>query len=167
MKIFAILLLAFSPAAMAATPWETYLDLPKPQNASRVPKIAYSEPRPDNYDSGDLEILQTQIGAQDSDAFRLGYRLYKSADGGLAEELGVILSKAIRSHPTFFLQQVSALGADCSGFRWVVNTPGLEYADRELAAAYEIRMRQVSLRSVKSKNLQRVRDRCLALIQPL
>ncbi len=166
MKMLVILLSAFVPAAMAVTPWETYLDLPTPQNASRVLKIAYTEPRLGDYDAGDLEILETQIAAQDSEAFRLGYRLYQSADGGLAEDLGVILSKSIRSHPTFFLQQVNALGGDCSRFRWVLNTPGLEYVDRELARAYEIKMRQVSLHSVKSKSLNKVRDRCLAQIKP-
>jgi hypothetical protein len=168
MKFFAILLLAASSPVLAATPWETYLDLPTPQHAATVSAIEYTHPPQGGYDSNDLEILQDQIAGLDADSFRLAFRLYKrEGSGGLAEELGVILSKSIRSHPRFFLQQVAASDATCARFRWILNTPGLEYVDREGAAAYELRMRQVSLRGIKDKALANIRNNCVRLIEPL
>ena len=152
---------------MAGTPWEIYLDLPTPQNASHVVAIEYTEPRQGGYDSNDLEILQTQVAASDVESFRLGFRLYKASDGGLAEELGVILSTSIRSHPRFFLQQVATLDPTCREFTWILNTPGLEYVDRTDAAAYELRMRQASLMVVNDNALAAIRNNCVRLIEPL
>ena len=167
MKTLAILLLAASSSVMAGTPWETYLDLPTPQNASHVVAIEYTEPPQGGYDSNDLEILQTQVAASDAESFRLGFRLYKASGGGLAEELGVILSASIRSHPRFFLQQVATLDPTCREFSWILNTPGLEYIDRTDAAAYELRMRQASLMGVNGDAFAEIRNNCVRLIEPL
>ena len=167
MKIVAVLLLAATSfPAIASTPWETYLDLPSPQNASRVVAIEYTDPQQGGYDSDDLGILQAQVDASDMESFRLGFRLYKASDGGLAEELGVILSTSIRAHPRFFLQQVAVLDPTCHEFSWILNTPGSIYVDRADAAAYEIRMRRTSLNDVKDEALAKVRRDCMKLIEP-
>lgn len=165
MKLLALALFMASLSASAKTSWEKYLDEPTTVNASRVSKMAYSTPIAGGYDAHDLEILRLQVLAADAQAFRLGYRLYKQADGGLAEDLGVILAGTIRSHPEFVLRQVAALKESCSSFEWVLNTPGLEYVDRPRAVAYELQMRQNALKSVRTSSLIGVRNQCLAQLR--
>jgi len=147
-------------AACAETEWEKYLANPTPQQAERVNRIEAS----DNgaaAGSYELQILQNQVLAQDGDAFRLAYRLFTSSDGGLAEDLGALLGRAIRVQPQFFLQQIQLLNVSCSDFVWVLNMPGLEYSDRADAQRYEIEMRKEALRSVMTAELVTVRDQCL------
>ena len=76
-----------------------------------------------------------------------------------------MLAKSIRSHPRFFLRQVAASDVTCTQFSWILNMSGLEYVDRMAAAAYEIRMREASLKNVKDKALAKVRANCLRLIK--
>ena len=164
MKYLALIFALSTSVATAATPWESYLGEPSPTNAQRVTSISYTTPVQGGYDANDLEILKLQVIAGDAQAFRLGYRLYKSSDGGLAEDLAAILVSGIRPNPRFFLQQVAALKVSCSVFN--VDTPGLEYADRAKAGAYEIEMRRLALASVKDKSLASVRQQCLTQIGP-
>ena len=166
MDTIAILLFAAAVFAGFETPWEAYLALPTSENATVVSEIAYTTPRQGGYDADDLAILQTQVAAADSESFRLAFRLYQSADGGLAEELGTILAGAIRSHPRFFLQQVVVLDRTCQPFKWALNSPGLEYADRPDAAAYELSARLASLNSVEDRELASVRANCVRLLAP-
>lgn len=165
MKLLAFTLFIASLHASAKTSWEKYLDEPTTANASRVLEIAYSTPMPGGYDAHDLQILRLQILAADAQAFRLGYRLYRQADGGLAEDLGVILAGTIRSHPEFFLRQVEAIKESCFSFEWILNSPGLEYVDRPLAVAYELRERQHALESVRTSSLVDLRNQCLAQLK--
>jgi hypothetical protein len=167
MKMLAILVLVVSAPASAATPWETYLALPTPENASRVTAIEYSTPRQGGYDAGDFGILETQVSAADVESFRLAYRLYNGSEAGLAEDLGAILSGSIRSHPRFFLRQVEALDPTCSGFGWILNAPGVEYVDRPAAAAYELRMRVAALDGVNDRSLSTIGSKCSRLIRAL
>ena len=143
--------------ACAETEWEKYLSNPTPQQAERVNIIETTEAGGND----ELQILQNQVLAQDSQAFRLAYRLYQNADGALAEDLGVLLARTIRAHPKFFLHQVKSLNIPCSKVSWVLNVPGLEYVDRENAQHYEIEMRKKALRGVNAKELVVVRDQCL------
>lgn len=147
-------------SACAETAWEKYLENPAPKQAALVNKVETS----DKGDSGgdyELQILQNQVLAQDSQAFILAYRLYKSSDGGLVEDLGALLARSIRVHPQFFLQQVSLLNIPCSKLSWVLNTPGLEYTDRPNAKHYEMSMRKKALRGVQTRELADIRDQCI------
>jgi len=164
MKLLALLLTAWVPLVAAETPWEAYIDFPTSANATRVSSIQYTEPRQGGYDARDLGILETQVRAADAEAFRLAYRLYREADGGLAEELGVMLGQVIRAKPTYFLLQIRALGASCSDFHWVLNAAGFEYVDRARAQRYEIDARRIALRSVHEKQVSSIKAQCLAEI---
>ena len=165
MKLLASLLFLIAPVAIASgTPWETYLSLPTPQHAALVKRISYTHPSEDGYNANDLYILQDQVLAKDPQAFRLAFRLYKSADGALAEELGVILGNTIRAHPSFFLEQVAKLHVPCSELHWPINAAGYEYVDRPRASNYEIRMRAVALKNVKQAELRKVQAECLKQI---
>jgi hypothetical protein len=99
--------------------------------------------------------------ARDREAFRLAVRLYRAADGGNAEDLGIILGRAARSQPEFFLREVAALNIPCSNLSWPLNSPGLEYVDRMEAQAYEIKQRKEALLSVRVFRLRRARADCL------
>jgi hypothetical protein len=162
MKLPAILLVFLAPSAWATTPWENYLAEPTPYNASQVKAIGYSHPVQGGYDATDLEILKVQVVAADQAAFRLAYRLYKQSDGGLAEDLGAILADSIRPNPGFFLRQVAALKQPCNRFN--VDVPGLEYADRPRAYAYELKMRTMAIASVQNPQLRAARSDCLAAL---
>ncbi len=108
-----LLLLFIARPSWAKTPWEVYLGYPTPQNASRVTKIEYSPKAiPENYGywAPDLEILKNQILGGDSESFRLAFRLLRTSDGGLLEDLTAILSHTIRPRPELFLREVLELG---------------------------------------------------------
>jgi hypothetical protein len=158
-----VVLLVLASGAGAATPWEAYLDLPTPQNASRVEAITCSS-TPEEY-CFDLRILQNQMLAMDAESFKLGYRLYRAADGGNAEDLGALLASLIRPHPAFFLEHVEHLDASCGSFRFILNVPGEEYVDHPEAQDYEIAQRRKALSAVSDPNLSTVKQRCIALIR--
>ena len=133
--------------AIAATPWEEYLALPSSANAALVTTMTYS---PGNVPHGgdspsDIRVLEDQVLAQDREAFRLLVRLYRSTDGGLAEDLGVFPGHSVRVHPEFFLHEVAALNRPCSELAWALNAPGLQYVDRPAARRYEIDARKAAL----------------------
>jgi hypothetical protein len=153
-----IIILFWVPTAWAETAWEKYLAKPTPEQAERVNKIEYADPG--NKHDG-LQILQNQVLAQDSQAFRLAYRLYQSPDAAESEELGALLARTIRVHPQFFLRQIMSLNIPCSKVAWILNTPGLEYVDRPNARHYEIEMRKKALSSIEASGLSEVRDQCL------
>jgi hypothetical protein len=161
MRSLALLLCAWSTSALTATSWEVYLELPTPENAARVQALEYTAPVEGGYNADDLRLLEAQVRAADAQAFRLAYRLYIKADGGRAEELGVMLGEVTRAHPIFFLREVSALKIQCSSLKWPLNAPGLEYVDRLSAQAYEIAQRRKALESVTDNNLVTVRNQCL------
>ena len=163
MKPALLVLLALASGAGAATSWEAYLDLPTPQNAARVEAITCSS-APEDY-CFDLSILQNQMLAMDAESFKLAYRLYRTADGGNAEDLGALLASVIRPHPDFFLEQVASLDASCGSFRFSINAPGEEYVDRLTAQEYEIGQRRRALSGVSDPKLSTVKQRCIALIE--
>ena len=157
-------ILLSSENAIAKTRWETYLSLPTPQNASMVTAIEYTPgviPEKSGYWVPDLAILRNQVLDGDAEAFRLSYRLFEKADGGLAEDLAVILSYTIRAHPEFFLRELSALQPSDRNLESILLMLGTEYTDRLEAQRYEMRMRIGALESVKIKSLQIFRNRCL------
>ncbi|MEW6401335.1 MAG: hypothetical protein AB1649_06010 [Chloroflexota bacterium] len=164
--IFLVLLVAGT--ALGKTFWEAYLSLPTPQNASVVTKIEYTPgaiPKEYGYWKPDLDILRNQILGGDSEAFRLAYRLLQKADGGLAEDLTVILSNTIRARPEFFLKELSALRPSTGSLEDILLMSGTEYTDRPEAEQYEMKMRIKALESIETKILKHFRDRCLEIMR--
>lgn len=78
-----LLLFLLLPSAWAETEWEKYLANPTSEQAARVNKIEATDEGTKSGGDNELQILQNQVLAQDSQAFRLAYRLCQSADGGL------------------------------------------------------------------------------------
>jgi hypothetical protein len=160
--------LVTASAAFADTKWETYLGAPTPENAVRVKAIEYTPGKiPDTYGywAPDLIILQDQIIGGDSEAFRLAYRLREEAQGGLLEELTILLSRVIRARPEFFLKEMSGLQPTEEVLKGVLLMPGQEYVDRLTAQKYEIKMRTQSLAAVKTKKLIKFRNRCIKILE--
>lgn len=167
-KIYVILILLLAGRSSAETPWEAYLALPTPRNASQVTKIQYGPGAiPENYRywAPDLKILANQILGGDSESFRLAFRLRRDSDGGLLEELTMILSHTIRPHPEFFLRQLLELKPSKTDLEDILLMSGLEYVDRPRAQQYEIEMRRKALASVKTMALRGLRDKCLSIIK--
>ncbi len=161
-----LLLLAGTAPLIAATPWEEYLALPSSANASRVTAMTYSPGKSPagGYATSDIRVLEDQVLSQDREAFHLLVRLYHSTEGGLAEDLGVLVGHSARVHPEFFLREVSALNRPCSELAWALNAPGEQYVDRPDARRYEIEARKDALQGVTTKALLRVRGECLATL---
>lgn len=169
-KYFLSILLLFiaSTHASAKTPWESYLTLPIPERASKVLTIEYTPgeiPENHGYWAPDLNILRNQVLACDRESFRLAYRLIEKADGGLFEDIVVILAQTIRVHPEFFLKEMSELNPEKDVLRSILMTPGLEYTDRSYARRYELYMRRMALTDVSNLSLKDFRDTCLELIE--
>jgi hypothetical protein len=170
MKPYAFILALglFSTAAYAGTPWETYLSLPTPENASKVTALQYSaKALPPNYGywAPDLEIMKNQILGGDGESFRLAYRLLEKADGGLLEDLMAILGKSIRVQPELFLREMAVLKPKPNRLKGILMVPGLEYTDRPKAKRYEIEMRRKALMSVTDENMKAQQEQCLSLMQ--
>jgi hypothetical protein len=157
---FAAIVVLLATTSRAETPWENFLNNPTSANASRVTALTYTT-EGSRVSADDLQILQNQVLARDREAFRLAVRLYQAADGDNAEALGVLLGRAARSQPEFFLREVAALEIPCSDLSRPLNSPGLEYVDRTEARAYEIKQRKEALRSVHAFRLRRVRADCV------
>jgi hypothetical protein len=124
---FIILILA--GPVFAETPWEAYLALPTPENASKVVGIEYTPGAiPENYGywAPDLDILRNQVIGGDKESFKLTYRIIKKSDGGLLEDLIVILSHTIRARPEFFLREMSELNPEHSLLGSILLMPGLD-----------------------------------------
>jgi hypothetical protein len=153
--------------AIAKTPWESYLALPAPENASKVVVVEYTPgatPENHGYLESDLRILRNQVLGGDRESFRLAYRLIENSGGVLVEDLIVILSQTIRAHPEFFLKEMSELNPDRNTLKSILTMPGLEYTDRKYAKRYEIYMRRMALTGVSNISLKDFRDTCLDLI---
>lgn len=154
--------------AFAETPWEAYLSLPTPDNASRVTQMEYTPgaiPNKYGYWPPDLDILRNQVLGGDREAFHLAYRLLQKADGALLEDLTMVLSRVIRARPAFFLEEMSALRPNRALLKSILLMPGLEYVDRREAQRYEIRMRRDALAAVENKTLRQFRDTCLKILK--
>ena len=169
-KLIIITLISLSTAlsAFAETRWETYLENPTPKNAASVEAIEYTPGKiPENYGywAPDLIILQNQILGGDIEAFRLAYRLREKAQGGLLEELTILLSRAIRPRPEFFLKEMSVLQPKREALKDVLLMPGEEYVDRLTAKKYETKMRLKALTSVNDKKLTDMRNKCLEILK--
>jgi hypothetical protein len=162
-------LISTSPA-FAKTPWEGYLELPTPENASEVMKIEYtpgSIPESYGYWAPDLNILRNQVMGGDKESFRLTLRLIQESDGWLPEDLIVILDHTIRARPEFFLREMSELNPDRNVLKSILLMQGLEYVDRRDAQRYEIDMRRKALSKVSDISLKNYRDICLELMKKL
>jgi hypothetical protein len=150
--------------AFAGTAWEEYLSHPNPDNAAKVNKIEYTPgaiPKDYGYWAPDLNILLNQVMGGDEEAFKLTYRLILVSEGGLAEDLTVIISHTIRSHPEFFLKEMVGLRPQNAILKAILLMPGAEYVDRSEAQRYEIEMRKKALISVSNKSYIDFKDRCL------
>ncbi len=166
--ILSALLFFISSTSWAETPWEVYLNNPTSDNAIRVNRVEYTTgeiPRNYGYWEPDLHILRNQVMGGDAEAFRLAFRILRNSDGGLREELTAILSHSIRSHPQFFLAQMSDLKPNETELRRILTMPGLEYVDHDQARIYELEMRRKALASVSTKALLPLRVRCLGLMK--
>ena len=157
-----------SASASAKTPWESYLTLPIPERASNVVEIEYSPeavPENDGDWECDIKILRDQVLACDRESFRLAYRLIENTDSGLRENLISILSHTIRTHPEFFLKEMSKLNPDQDVLRSILTASGSEYMNRSYALRYELYMRRMALTDVSNLKLKDFRDTCLELIE--
>lgn len=166
MRISALLLLlvTFLPTtALAATPWEQYLDFPTAQNAKQVHSLTYSKGAASfgNYNGLDLQILALQVYAGDREALRLALRLKGQSDGGLAEDLTAIVGHVIRAHPQLFLEEIKFAKASIAQLEDIVLNAGLEYSDRPEAYQYELNMRLEAFSRVKKNELQLLRNACI------
>jgi hypothetical protein len=151
----------------AKTPWESYLTLPIPERASTVDGIEYSpeSSRETGEDlAHDLNILRDQVLACDREAFRLAYRLAGNAADGLRGDLNAILGQTIRTHPDFFLKEMSRLQPNQEALKSILMASGYGYTGRNYARRYELYMRRMALTDVSSRTLQEFRDTCLELI---
>jgi hypothetical protein len=100
-RSLALLLGTWATGALAATSWEIFLERPTPENAARVQAIEYTAPLDGGYKADDLHlhqiddlrVLETQVRAADTQAFRLAYRLYIKSDGGLPKNSVSYLGK--------------------------------------------------------------------------
>jgi hypothetical protein len=157
-----------SATAAAATPWEQYLATPTPANADAVTKITYSpgtlEHPEYGYDALDLELLKTQVAAGDVAAFRLAVRLSRAADGGLAEDLTLIVASMIRSHPAAFLRELSKLAPADAELESMLLMTGAEYVDRVSAHTYELTQRRLAIANVRDEALKGFKRSCLAVL---
>jgi len=164
----AFIICSVTAITLAETPWEAYLAFPTPENASRVNRIEYTPgaiSEKYGYWALDLGILRNQVLGGDREAFRLAYRLRQNADGGLLEELTMVLSRVIRTRPDFFLEEMSTLRPDRTALEVILLMPGLEYVDRLEARRYEILMRRKALAAVSHKSLRAFRDTCLEIMK--
>lgn len=159
--VTALLIALTGPPTVAnsSTPWEEYLEYPTPQNASKVTKISYSP----GVDAAkqvfeDLALLEVQMISGDRAAVRLGFRLLKAADGHLAQTLDIMLGRLIRISPRLFLEELKASGAEATGLANLVGNFGEPYLDREIAQAYEAKVRIAALERVQDPGLTTVRD---------
>lgn len=158
----------FSCPGFSETRWEAYLAQPTPENASYVEKIEYSPeaiPDQNEYWAPDLDILRNQIQGGDKESFRLAFRLIQKSDGGLLEDLIVILSHTIRARPEFFLKEMSKLNPQRELLKMILLMPGLEYADRNDAKRYEINMRRKAISEISDPTLKNFQETCLALLK--
>jgi hypothetical protein len=167
--LLAILVLFITASHLSAkTAWESYLTLPIPERASSVVHIEYSADATTEDSGGregDLNILRDQVLACDREAFRLAYRLIGNAGDGLRENLIAILGHTIRTHPEFFLKEMSKLHPGRDVLKSILMTPGSEYMDRNYARRYELYMRRLALTDVSNLSLKEFRDACLELIE--
>lgn len=163
-----LILFIASASASAKTPWESYLTLPIPERASDVAVIEYS-PETVHENDGDLErdlrILRDQVLACDRESFKLAYRLVENAGDVLRENLISILSLTVRTHPDFFLKEMSRLNPDQDVLKSILTASGPEYGHRSYARRYELYMRRMALTDVSDFKLKDFRDACLDLIE--
>jgi len=162
-----LFVLATPFAAIAATPWESYLAHPTPKAAGDVHEITYSPSANgmarDN--ALDLQVLALQVYAGDVEALRLTLRLASRSDGGLLEDLYAIAGHSIRAHPHIFLKSMVDEKLTQESIKWIVNMAGLEYVDRPDARRYELQQRAAALASVRDKRLSFVRAACLKALR--
>ena len=169
LKIFVILIfVALSDAAFGQTAWESYIQLPSPENAEAVERIEYSKgaiPERDTYRFEHILLLETQIAAGDAAAWRLAYRLRAKSDGALYEDINHALSRMIRPHPKIFLQEFQKLGIPSESLFDALLMTGEEYVDLYDAQKYELSMRLEAIESVTDDALMGTRDLCVRILR--
>jgi hypothetical protein len=158
-----VLAVMVSAVGFAATPWESYLELPSPANAAAVQEVTYSDPPSFNPILWDeLLILQTQVFSSDQAAVSLAFRLLARSDGHFSEELCVMLGRLIRIDPALFLQELKSHPEFMVRLDGLLGNHGGAYVDRFAAQRYETERRIEVLMSVTDPGLRHIRDRCVA-----
>ena len=148
--------------ALAASPWEEYLERPTPDNAARVQSLTYSSAVADPGDiERDLMLLEVQVVSRDTKAVQLAFRLLSGATGHIAERLDIMLGRLIRIDAALFLRELKRAGPGTVSLGHLVGNFGPEYVDRLDAHAYEMSLRQDALRRISDPKLKAVRDQCL------
>ena len=93
--------------ALAASPWEEYLERPTPDNAARVQSLTYSSALADPRDiERGLMLLEIQVVSRDTKAVQLAFRLLSGATGHIAERLDIMLGRLIRVDAALFLREL-------------------------------------------------------------
>lgn len=159
-----LLACSLSAPARAQTAWETYLEWPSPENATRVERADYSIAAQAERLYDDLGLLERQILALDREAVRLAFRLHPTSDGHYAETLDIVLGLVIRLDPRTFLEELKSSVRQVA-LDSLVGNLGWAYVDRSDAQAYEVELRAKALRSVTDPALLTVRDACLAHLE--
>ena len=99
--------------ALAASPWEEYLERPTPDNAARVQSLTYSSALADPRDiERDLMLLEVQVVSRDTKAVQLAFRLLSGATGHIAERLDIMLGRLIRIDAALLLTEPLELFVD-------------------------------------------------------
>jgi hypothetical protein len=154
----------------AQTPWEEYVNLPRPENALKVQSASYSDSSggPDRLFE-DLELLDVQIAAGDREAIRLALRLTSESDGHYAETLGIMLGRLVRINPQLFLEEFQSQRDKIARSEGVLASAlgnyGMAYVDRLQAKEYETERRIHALKRVTDPDLRPLRDRCVNILE--
>ena len=161
-------LVGLSTGAFGQTAWESYVQLPKPENAEAVERIEYSRgaiSEGDIYQYERILLLETQIVAGDAAAWRLAYRLRAKSDAALREYMNRALSRMIRPHPKIFLQEFQKLGTPSEALFDALLMVGEEYVDLLGARKYELSMRLEAIESITDDNLIGTRNLCARILR--
>jgi hypothetical protein len=154
--------------------YAAYCEFPSGENADGVIKLLPTAPAAPATYAGDnqktqtldfiysnLAMLQRQVISRDPYAVKLAFSLKTIADGGLAEELDVVLGQLIRIDPTLFLRQLSQSRSGIIRLDSLVGNLGEIYVDNSKAQMLEVSRRIEALQQVSDPQLVTTRDKCI------
>lgn len=150
-----------------ATEWEDFLVMPTSNNAAKVSKLEYSRDVDPMEKNMDLDLLETQIAALDSEAIALAFRVLPQLDGAYAETVDIVLGRLIRANAALFLASLRKHRAKVRSLGHLVGNFGPGYVDRMEAHEYERKCRIAALRRVDENDLKEIRDECIQVLEKM
>ncbi len=159
--------------------FETYCQLPLVENAERIltvmpDGIGYQEGDSKEFESAiryifdgrPIKVLNKLILKGDKYALRIGFRTFfialNSDDDAKA---GILVGKAIRVDPIWFLEEFKASGLKNAFLELIVTGFGWEDEGYPELSDREIRLRLRSLQSVDRPDLIDIRDICISRLK--